>query len=83
MSMLRLLITAGAAFYVVVFLAQAARNWGVAGQAIAGVVLLAAVTALTWMHDELTLKRSEMTLLWVMVLGFLAYAAAHALGVLA
>ena len=83
MSMLRLLITAGAAFYVVVFLAQTAGNWGVADQAIAGVVLLAAVTALTWMHDELTLKRSEMALLWVMVLGFLAYAAAHALGVLA
>lgn len=83
MSMLRLLITAGAAFYVVVFLAQAAENWSVVDQAIAGVVLLAVATALTWMHDELTLKRSEMALLWVMVLGFLAYAAAHALGVLA
>lgn len=83
MSMLRLLITAGAAFYVVVFLAQAAENWSVADQAIAGVVLLAVATALTWMHDELTLKRSEMALLWVMVLGFLAYAAAHALGAIA
>ena len=83
MSMLRLLITAGAAFYVVVFLAQAAENWSVVDQAIAGVVLLAVATALTWMHDELTLKRSEMALLWVMVLGFLVYAVAHALGAIA
>ncbi|WP_292521374.1 hypothetical protein [Methanoculleus sp.] len=83
MNTIRLLIMAGAAFYVAVFLAQAAQNWSVADQAIAGVVLLAVATALTWMHDELTLKRYEMGLLWVMVLGFLAYAMAHASGVLA
>jgi hypothetical protein len=83
MNALRVLITAGAAFYVAVFLVQVVWNGSVAGQAIAGVVLLAAAAALTWMHDELTLKRYEMALLWVMVLGFLAYAAAHATGVLA
>jgi hypothetical protein len=83
MSMLRLMITAGAAFYVVVFLAQAARNWSVVDQALVGIVLLVAVTALNWIHDELSLKRAEMALLWVMVLGFLVYAAAHALGMIA
>jgi hypothetical protein len=83
MNTIRLLIAAGAAFYVAVFLAQVVQNASVADQAIAGVVLLAVATALTWMHDELTLKRYEMGLLWVMVLGFLAYAVAHASGVLA
>ncbi|MDN5339174.1 MAG: hypothetical protein PWQ30_283 [Euryarchaeota archaeon] len=83
MSMLRLMITAGAVFYVGVFLVQAARNGSVIEQTVAGVILLAVATALTWMRDEHTLKRSEMVLLWVMVLGFLAYAAAHALGVIA
>jgi len=83
MSVLRLLLAAAAAFYVVVFLAQAAENWSVADQALVGIVLLAIVTALTWVRDELTLKRAEMALLWVMVLGFLVYAAAHALGVIA
>jgi len=83
MNVLRLLLAAAAAFYVVVFLAQAAENWSVADQALVGIVLLAIVTALTWVRDELTLKRAEMALLWVMVLGFLVYAAAHALGVIA
>ena len=83
MNALRLMITAGAAFYVVVFLVQVVQNASVAGQAVAGVVLLAVVVGLTRMHDELALKRAEIALLWVMVLGFLAYAAAHALGVLA
>ncbi|MDV2482504.1 hypothetical protein F8E02_10935 [Methanoculleus sp. Wushi-C6] len=83
MNALRLLITAGAAFYVAVFLAQVARDGSVADQALAGVVLLAAVAGLTWMRDELTLRRYETALLWVMVLGFLAYAAARALGVFA
>ena len=83
MSALRLLFVAAAAFYVVVFLAQAARNWSVADQALVGTVLLVAVTALTWVRDELTLKRAEMALLWVMVLGFLVYATAHALGMIA
>ncbi|ABN57112.1 membrane-bound hydrogenase subunit ehaK [Methanoculleus marisnigri JR1] len=83
MNALRLLITAGAAFYVVVFLVQVARDASVAGQALAGVVLLAVVAGLTWMHDELALNRYEVALLWVMVLGFPAYAAAIALGVLA
>ncbi|KLK87940.1 hypothetical protein SZ63_08060 [Methanoculleus sediminis] len=83
MNALRLLITAGAAFYAVVFLFQIAQNASVTGQALAGVVLLAVVTGLAWMRDELALKRYEIALLWVMVLGFLAYAAAHAPGVLA
>lgn len=83
MSALRLLFVAAAAFYVVVFLAQAVRNWSVADQALVGTVLLVAVTALTWVRDELTLKRAEMALLWVMVLGFLVYATAHALGMIA
>jgi len=83
MSVLRLLFVVAAAFYVVVFLAQAVENWSVADQALVGTVLLVAVTALTWVRDELTLKRAEMALLWVMVLGFLAYAAAHALGMIA
>ncbi|HOB18035.1 MAG TPA: hypothetical protein PKK74_05000 [Candidatus Methanoculleus thermohydrogenotrophicum] len=82
MSKIRLLITAAAAFYAVIFLAQVALNASVAGQALAGVVLLAVATALTWMRDELTLKRYEMGLLWVMVLGFLVYAVTCALGVL-
>jgi hypothetical protein len=34
------------------------------------------------MRDELTLKRCEMGVLWVMVLGFLLYAVAHFLGVI-
>ncbi|MGI5937983.1 MULTISPECIES: hypothetical protein [Methanoculleus] len=83
MSRIRLLLTAGAAFYVAVFLAQAAQNWSVADQTLAGVVLLVIATALTLVHDELALKRYEMGLLWVMVLGFLAYAIAHSFGVLA
>lgn len=83
MNALRVLITVGAAFYVAIFLVQVVQDGNVAGQAIAGVVLLAAAAALTWMHDEIALKRYEMALLWVMVLGFLAYAAANALGVLA
>lgn len=83
MNALRLLITAGAAFYAVVFLVQVAQNASVTGQALAGVVLLAVAAGLAWMHDELALKRYEIALLWVMVLGFLAYAAATALGVLA
>lgn len=82
MNAIRLLLTVGAAFYVAVFLAQVAQNGSVADQALAGVVLLAVATALSWMHDELALKRYEMGLLWVMVLGFLAYAMAHASGVL-
>ncbi|MFA7563396.1 MAG: hypothetical protein WCY70_08135 [Methanoculleus sp.] len=83
MSVLRLLIMAGAVFYIGVFLVQAVENVSVTGQAIAGIVLLTVTIALTWMHDELTLKRAEMALLWVMVLGFLIYALAKALGVLA
>lgn len=83
MNTLRLLIMAGAAFYIGVFLVQAVENVSVVGQALAGIVLLAVTTALTWMRNELTLKRAEMALLWVMVLGFLVYAAAKALGVLA
>ncbi len=82
MNAIRLLITAGAAFYGVLFLAQIALNGSVADQALAGVVLLAVAAALTWMHDELALKRYETGLLWVMVLGFLAYATARASGVL-
>lgn len=82
MNVIRLLITAGTAFYVVIFLAQVAQNGSVADQALAGVVLLAVAAALSWMRDELTLKRYEMGLLWVMVLGFLAYAVACASGVL-
>ncbi|WOX57438.1 hypothetical protein [Methanoculleus receptaculi] len=83
MSALRLLITAGAVFYVMVFLVQIAQNGSVTGQALAGVILLAVAATLTWMHDELALKRYETALLWVMVLGFLAYAVANASGVLA
>ncbi|MDN7013268.1 hypothetical protein FGW20_09480 [Methanoculleus sp. FWC-SCC3] len=83
MNALRLLITAGAAFYIAIFLVQVVQDGSLAGQALAGVVLLAVVAALTWMHDELALKRYETALLWVMVLGFLTYAAANAAGVLA
>jgi hypothetical protein len=82
MNTIRLLITVGAAFYGVLFLVQVAQNGSVADQALAGVVLLAVAAGLTWMHDELTLKRYEMGLLWVMVLGFLGYAMIRALGVL-
>ena len=83
MNTLRLLIMAGAVFYIGVFLVQAVENVSVVGQAFAGIVLLAVTTALTWMRDELTLKRAEMALLWVMVRGFLVYALAKASGVLA
>jgi hypothetical protein len=83
MNVIRLLITAGSALYVGIFLVQIVQNESVADQALAGIVLLGAIVALTWMRDELALKRYEMGLLWVMVLGFLAYAGAHLFGVVA
>jgi len=82
MNLLRLLLTAGSAFYAVLFLVQVVQNGSVVYQALAGIILLGIVTALTWMRDELTLKRCEMGVLWVMVLGFLLYAVAHFLGVI-
>ncbi|NQS73527.1 MAG: hypothetical protein HQP72_03915 [Methanoculleus sp.] len=83
MNVIRLLITAGSALYVGIFLVQIVQNESVADQALAGIVLLGAIVALTWMRDELALKRYEMGLLWVMVLGFLVYAVAHLFGVVA
>lgn len=77
MNIIRLLLTAGTVFYAAIFLVQIVQNGSVAYQALAGVILLAAATALTWMRNEIVLKRYEMGLLWVMVLGFLAYAIAR------
>ncbi|NLA32072.1 MAG: hypothetical protein GX880_09700, partial [Methanomicrobiales archaeon] len=64
MNLLRLLLTAGSAFYAVLFLVQVVQNGSVIYQALAGIILLGIVTALTWMRDELTLKRCEMGVLW-------------------
>ncbi|MEG3056743.1 MAG: hypothetical protein RQM90_12200 [Methanoculleus sp.] len=83
MNVIRLLITAGSALYVGIFLVQIVQNASVTNQALAGIILLGAIVALTWMRDELALKRYEMGLLWVMVLGFLVYAVAHLFGVVA
>ncbi len=83
MNVIRLLLAAGSIFYAGIFLVQVVQNGSVAYQALAGIILLIAVAALAWMRDELALKRYEMGLLWVMVLGFLAYAVAHFFGVVA
>ncbi|NLZ31012.1 MAG: hypothetical protein GX885_09775 [Methanomicrobiales archaeon] len=83
MNVIRLLLAAGSIFYAGIFLVQVVQNGSVAYQALAGIILLIAVAALAWMRDELALKRYEMGLLWVMVLGFLVYAVAHLFGVVA
>lgn len=80
MSLLRLVLTIGGAFYVALFLIQVVGNGDVTAQALAGVLLLCGATALTWSRDDLALKHYETGLIWLMVLGFLAYALLHALG---
>jgi hypothetical protein len=75
MSLIRGALFAGALAYIAVALLEFTATASVEVQAIIAGLLLAATIALTLFKDEIALKRYEMTLLWMCVLLFGAYAA--------
>jgi hypothetical protein len=75
MSVIRGALFIGALAYIAVALLELAATASVVTQAIVVGIFLAATIALTVLKDELALKRYEMTLLWMCVLLFGAYAA--------
>jgi uncharacterized membrane protein len=74
MSVIRGALFIGALAYIAVALLELMATASVAVQAIVAGIFLAATIALTLLNDEIPLKRYEMSLLWMCVLLFGAYA---------
>jgi hypothetical protein len=75
MSVIRGALFIGALAYIAVALLELMATASVGIQAIVAGLLLAATIALTLLNDEIALKRYEISLLWMCVLLFGAYAA--------
>jgi hypothetical protein len=75
MSVIRGALFIGALAYIAVALLELMATASVGVQAIVAGLFLAATIALTLLNDEITLKRYEISLLWMCVLLFGAYAA--------
>jgi hypothetical protein len=75
MSVIRGALFIGALAYIAVALLELMATASVGVQAIVAGLLLAATIALTLLNDEIALKRYEISLLWMCVLLFGAYAA--------
>jgi len=75
MSLIRGVLFTGALAYIAVALLELMATASVEIQAIVAGLFLAATIALTLVKDEIALKRYEMTLLWMCVFLFGAYAA--------
>jgi hypothetical protein len=82
MNLIPRILWAGAALYAGVALLQAVARTGLWLQAGAVAALIAAVSLLLLARDESLLKKTEMRVLWVCVLGFALYAFGRAGGVI-
>jgi hypothetical protein len=82
MNLIPRILWAGAALYAGVALLQAVARNGLWLQAGAVAALIAAVSLLLLVRDESLLKKTEMRVLWVCVIGFALYALGRAGGVI-
>ncbi|MBP1929255.1 hypothetical protein J2741_001802 [Methanolinea mesophila] len=75
--MIREIILAGGAFYLLINIVQLVQNQSVGGEGLAvGVIYLIGVGAF-WSREEEPLKKWEYLVIWVAVLLFVVYGALH------
>jgi len=74
MSLIRLVCLSGSAFYALIFVIQANEHRPVLGEAIAGIVIIGFLSALSFKTDQHDLHQGEMILVWACILLFALYA---------
>ena len=81
MSLIRLVCLMASAFYALLFIIQANEHRPVLGEAIAGIAIIAFLSAVSFQTDEHQLHRGEMILVWTCILLFALYALLRAGGI--